>query len=1015
MRLHPAILLIFCLCLFVCSLNNAASSVILKEIRTEPANVNPNLIKNYSFEMVNGNGLPDGSQWSQGRTDATWKVDDTVSHSGKRSLKITNGTLFGPNVYGMLTFYTPIKLEVGKPYTLSAWVKSESPGQFGLITGNDWQYRVYAPAKCDVWSRISMTFTPKESDANCIIHINTESPTNAAWMDDLKLEAGSETTPVEPADEVDHPFHLNSVTPETDIQTEGAYSVPFVVFIRDGFKGKAIANLTTSRIPSKIEADLELKPGVWRISVHGSSALADDTPISLALTLRDSKYEVITSSSLHFYSAPGALKRITDLKQRLPGMKKHIEVLKAGGKDVSYPLVTYTVLENFTNYADEDARKGELKRSVEQINDMKQMAARLDKELADAISGKLKLYVVPRWTGTVRPVIKSSSFIAPTQTLTHKKTGTRPVFFYGYGHFNQVVDDMEKWPSYGTNMIQIEVGPSAIFPTEGKVDRTPINHLLKTLDRAKIAGVGVCLLISPHYMPDWAFKKWPQLSKHTEGFLAYCLHAPEGQKLIQDFLSVLIPPIKDHPALNSICLTNEPVHKEEPCEYASREWEVWLQKKHGDIEKLNTAWGTTFASLDAIPLPDPFKSQPAKPKWLDYIRYNQEFFAGWHRLMEDAIHAISPPLPVHAKAMNWTFLNQNAIYGVDATLFGGFSQINGNDAVNWYTYGNGEFAQEWLGNAMGHDLQRSVLDAPIFNTENHIITDRDTRYVPAEHIRAALWQAAAHGQSATAIWVWGRTFDPKSDFSGSIMHRPLCAEAVGVVNSDLNRAALEMTAIQQAPSQALILESVSARVWDGESYVDCMNKLYTALAFNGIKIGFTTERQLEIGIVPSAPVLFIPDVTHLSSTALSALRHFKGRVVFVGADNLLASDEYGKPLTERLTSEKLAYTYPSTTWQNLWKLLLVKLPEWKVQPAVQLRDARGLPLIGVEWRCAKMGNDTVVNICNYQKTPVTCELYRKDSRVAAKDILTGNKINAPFTLKPLEVRLVQITAKTTNN
>ena len=77
-------------------------------------------------------------------------------------------------------------------------------------------------------------------------------------------------------------------------------------------------------------------------------------------------------------------------------------------------------------------------------------------------------------------------------------------------------------------------------------------------------------------------------------------------------------------------------------------------------------------------------------------------------------------------------------------------------------------------------------------------------FVPARHIRATLWQAAAHGQSATTSWVWERTFDPKSDFAGSIMHRPACAEAVGVVNYDLNRAALEITAIPQAPPRVLL-------------------------------------------------------------------------------------------------------------------------------------------------------------------------------------------------------------------
>ena len=39
-------------------------------------------------------------------------------------------------------------------------------------------------------------------------------------------------------------------------------------------------------------------------------------------------------------------------------------------------------------------------------------------------------------------------------------------------------------------------------------------------------------------------------------------------------------------------------------------------------------------------------------------------------------------------------------------------------------------------------------------------------------MHAALWQAAVHGQAATTIWVWQRSYDRKSDYWGSILERP---------------------------------------------------------------------------------------------------------------------------------------------------------------------------------------------------------------------------------------------------
>ena len=61
-------------------------------------------------------------------------------------------------------------------------------------------------------------------------------------------------------------------------------------------------------------------------------------------------------------------------------------------------------------------------------------------------------------------------------------------------------------------------------------------------------------------------------------------------------------------------------------------------------------------------------------------------------MLADAVHRAAPGVPVHAKAMNWTFLGDGDVaYGVDATLFGSFSDINGNDAVNFAGSGLDEF------------------------------------------------------------------------------------------------------------------------------------------------------------------------------------------------------------------------------------------------------------------------------------------------------------------------------------
>ena len=979
----------------------------LKTVVTEALQPGRNLLSNPGFEETRTNGIPAGWHWDRRNTDAVCLTDRKVAHGGGCSILITNGTAFGAHVYGMLWRSQPVRLAEGRPYTVSAWVKSDAPGHVSLIGGADWHIRVPIAATGGHWRRVWKTFKPGPQDCDFILRISTESPTHGVWIDDVKLEEGSVPTVDPPDGTAAARTTLEPDDSEAVVQGDGAFSLSFTMV-----NPRAVAGAWTVALSSgeSLRQPANLAAGVWRVRVNGDAAAASDAPRTLTLRLEGTSPELAAARlPVRFYSASNALVRLAALKAGLPAFRVELNAIKARGQDISYPLVTATVLENFIGYAEEDARRGEVRRSLEQAGDMEEMAARLGRELKEARAGERQFPAVPRWTGEKRPVVKSSSFLAPVRMLNGAMVD-RPVFFNGYGHFGRVVADMEKWPDYGVNIIQIELGPSVVFPAENRTNDAPVRKLVQTLDRAQKSGVAVCLLISPHYLPDWALKKWPHLRKHREGFLQYCLHAPEGRELLRRLIATVIPLIKDHPALHSICLSNEPVNEEEPCEPARQAWHAWLAKEgHTNVAALNSQCGSNFASFADVPLPDPFGPRPARALWSDYIRFNQEFFAGWHAMLADAVHAVAPGLPVHAKAMTWTMLNESDLkYGVEATLFGRFSDINGNDAVNFYSFGDGEFAQGWQGNAMGHDLQRSVLDAPVFNTENHLIEDRNTRYVPAAHVRAGLWQAAVHGQSATAIWVWERTFDAKSDFAGSIMHRPACAEAVGRLNHDLNRAALEVTALQQARPQVLLVQSVSAGVWDAGHYGECLEKLYTALAFTGLKLGFVTERQLEAGVVPDVPVIFVPGIVHLSDKAVVGLRQFKGQLVLVGdGGELLSRDDHGRVRSSAVPGAKINFR-PGASSRDLHAQILARMAAWNLRPDVELRGTDSQPAWGVEWRSARFREGTVVNLCNYEQAPVTVALSQGGTSKPVRDVLTGALVPGSLMLTPLEVRLLRL-------
>jgi hypothetical protein len=644
-------------------------------------------------------------------------------------------------------------------------------------------------------------------------------------------------------------------------------------------------------------------------------------------------------------------------------------------------------------------------RVAREIGDMEAMTQRLAAQLEGAKTTPLPR--VPRWSGNKRPRVSGPSFIDPNTN--------RPIFFLGYGHFQQVRNDIERFPGYGINCVQHgEMGPAQVFPKENEIDEKPINNLIGELDRAEKAGVAVDFLMSPHYFPQWMFDKYPHLRKARIDFFPFSIYAPEGRALVKRFVDYVMPKIKDKPALLSVCLSNEPINWQEPDEFSTAAWRTWLKQRHGDVATLNARWKTSYPSLDDIKQPnatDMAFGHKTGAAWCDFVRWNQEYFAQFHKDLADMVHAVAPNVPVHAKSTTWhLYRAENITSGDDPTLLGGVTDINGNDSVNLWSFnerggdlierGTTDFAQGWRENALGYELQRSAHDAPVFNSENHVIFDRETRYVDPAHVRAALWMGAVHGQSATTIWVWEREkSNPVGDLAGGIMERPGCAEAVGIACHDLNRVAPQITALQNAPPDVHIIQCNSAAVWD-PGYQDALVKVFTALSFTGLKIGFVTERQLEQGKIVDGKILFVPACAHVSDAAFAALRNYRGKIVFVG-EKLLAKNEYDQPRDGRI--EAATTVAAGKTWQDSLKALRPALDHAKIEPAVKI--ALDKADWGVQWQTAPTPEGLIVNLYNARHDPMTLSLP-----AAAVNLLTGQAIASgeKITLAPLEVRLLRI-------
>jgi len=848
--------------------------------------------------------------------------------------------------------------------------------------------------------RVHQTFTTEPDEDEIRLMVLTESPTEGVSVDDVKLERGPEATP----------FVLegDAGAPELELQISGR-----------GPGGEAVNPWMPGRYPaSRVIFGSELwvtghatRAGgrVLRIAVRPEGAPADaseqtipEGPCARFTYRRD--LSALTDDRLGLEVAvAGAEPEAYELTvinrarivERLAAIEPLVEQLRgrvdALGEAGHYPRVTLTVADRFLQYVREDVAHGELPRAWAQAETLERMvrAALAHEQWPEA----------PEFvTGPVE--IEGPSFVGEVRW-----------------HFGQVRRDVDVFPDFGMNMIQIEFGPNSTMPDEEGFDDGAIRNFLEVCDRAAEAGTQVNLLISPHYFPAWALEKWPHLRECSGGFLRYCVHAPEAREVLRRHLQYTIPKIAGHPALHSICLTNEPVSTDlTECRYTREAWHDWLQERYETVERLNETWGSEFAAIADVPVPEArFERIPLT--W-DFMRFNQEQFAGFHRFLADTIHEIAPHIPVHAKMMICAVTHPSAHgpWCIAPELFAEFCEINGNDATRWYRAG-GEWATSFASELMGFELQRSARDAPVFNSEDHIIIDRDIKWVSPDHIYNVYWQGAVHGRSASTTWVWERTYSTDSSFTGSILHRPECVQAVGHCTLDLNRLAPEVTALQNLRPRVALAYAPAGWVWDAD-YERALQEAWCASIFAGHKTGFVYERQLEAladgeplgGYLSEVEVIVLPGLRHLSGGAMRGLERFVaegGGLIAIGVAP--ERDEHDRP---RELGVPIAATLAQLRDNELMLTLDDALRAMGVAAPTRLLGPDGALVYGVEHLAVPWEGGWLVNLSNYRHEEPVASLAVEGRQVAGGRVLNGDGTLAlPAEIPSLRPLLLHVRAQ----
>lgn len=641
-------------------------------------------------------------------------------------------------------------------------------------------------------------------------------------------------------------------------------------------------------------------------------------------------------------------------------------------------------------------------------------------------SGANKCYFRPLgFAGSKIEISDSEDWKKYTYQYTPEETKTIEIMFVSEDITNELLID---------NIRITEKGGRENLVTEGSFENKPVpvngytlrtarvkNSVLEYLNTAEANNVMVNILLSPHYFPTKLVPETEWQSAQT-GFIKFNIYNPETKAVVEAFLKSIVPLIADHPALHSICISNEPTYRAGRDQYNAPAWHEYLRKLYGgDLAAMNGTWGESFADFDSVPLAETYENEKM---YYDYLRFNDEMFYGWHRWMADIIKELAPDVPLHAKMMSVissseSLNNESQLArGTDPELFAAFSDIQGNDSWNFIGGTKSIIVKE-----LWYDLLSSIKRVPVFNSEDHVIEDGDERYTEqyAPHIATDIWQGAVHGRSAATIWKWERTTATTGSTAGNINHRPDAVALAGKTMLDLNRLSEEVTALQNKAAGAAVLYSYPSRC-SSVTHLNAVYQCYSALLYNGVKASLVTEDMIRNGALDSVDMLILPDAAATYADVQQIIADYarSGKTVIMAGDGLTA-DEYARPLnydTAACIKENSVFV-PAVKKEGSTEIafersmteVIAEVLEAEGKYSIKVIDnATGERAGNVEWLSCELDGRLLVNMTLYDWTADrNVSIYVNGVKAAAvKELRSGEIYGDSFELKPYTPALLEI-------
>jgi hypothetical protein len=326
------------------------------------------------------------------------------------------------------------------------------------------------------------------------------------------------------------------------------------------------------------------------------------------------------------------------------------------------------------------------------------------------------------------------------------------------------------------------------------------------------------------------------------------------------------------------------------CERSQQMFRTWLERKHGNPEQLNQAWGTHYTSFEEVVAPPVKGARPLpgtnRAQWYDWAVFNQDRFSDYLVWVKGVIRRFDPVTPLAAGGSYSMLYGGNGASGIDEEQI-----INRVDDV---------IIHEGSGSTMGMDLQMALAEKPkpLCDPEMNL---GEVRYLLPHML---------HGKSVIQLWHWPD--QPPSEYPRLINDSPAhgwrfpLSDVAALLRTvlDARRFSKEIAAFSAAPAQVAILYSRTSMIqvppemltWRSTPYLRELEKSYEASRFLDTRITFVSESQILAGNLSKFKVLIVPAAAHTRRPVAEAIyRYVEQGGTLVMLPSSFLSDEYNRP------------------------------------------------------------------------------------------------------------------------